>query len=99
MMQLIKVKEGRLHTKSSHGVGVTVAAGPPLLQVAVALGRHVPGYPDAGATVVHASRELVHRAGLVQAGQAPAVVLSSVTVVFNNYAAKRETLKLFLVND
>ena len=67
MMQLIKVKEGRLHTKSSHGVGVTVAAGPPLLQVAVALGRHVPGYPDAGATVVHASRELVHRAGLVEA--------------------------------
>ena len=48
-------------------VGVTVAARPPVLQVAVTLGRDLAWYPDAAASVGHACAEIFDTGGLVEA--------------------------------
>ena len=56
-------------------VGVAVAAGPPVLQVAVALLRHLPRDADTATAVRHPGRELVDAGGLVGARQSPRVVL------------------------
>lgn len=57
-------------------VGVTVAAGSPVLQVAVTLGRHLPGNSDAAASIGHACAEVLDARGLVEASQPPLVILS-----------------------
>ena len=44
---------GGLYEELGDAVGVAVAAGPPVLQVAVALGRHLPRDPDTSTTVGH----------------------------------------------
>ena len=56
-------------------VRVTVAGWSPVLQVPVALLRHVPGDPDAAAPVGHPGTEVVDAGGLVQTGQPPLIVL------------------------
>merc|ERR1719150_901937 len=65
----------------SDRVRVTVAGGSPVLQVSVALLRHVPGDPDAAAPVGHPGTEVVDAGGLVQTSQSPLVVLAIVGVV------------------
>merc|ERR1719445_1693795 len=50
-----------LDDDAGDGVGVAVGAGPPVLEVPVARLGHVPGDPDGGAPVRHASREVVDR--------------------------------------
>ena len=105
------IKTGGLHDELGHGVGVAVAAGPPVLQVAITLeckdniivnmshrtdlGGHLPGNPDAGAPVGHARGELVHGGGLVEASQPPPVVLPLVRVIVNNMPAKKLLNSLF----
>ena len=59
----------------TYRVRVTVAGGSPVLQVSVALLRHVPGDPDAAAPVGHPGTEVVDAGGLVQTSQPPLVVL------------------------
>merc|ERR1719219_2543274 len=65
----------------SDRVGVAVAGRSPVLQVAVALLRHVPRDPDAAAPVGHPGTEVVDAGGLVQSSQPPLVVLPLVGVV------------------
>merc|ERR1719221_1272305 len=62
-------------------VRVTVAGGSPVLQVPVALLRHVPGDPDAAAPVGHPGAEVVDAGGLVQTSQPPLVVLPLVGII------------------
>ena len=56
-------------------VRVTVAGGSPVLQVSVALLRHVPGDPDAAAPVGHPGTEVVDAGGLMESSQPPLIVL------------------------
>ena len=81
-----------------HSIGVTVGGWTAVLKVALLLLANRAGDADAGTAVGHASRELVHGAGLVQAGQTPAVVLSTVRVVFDNMPAKSSYFNA-MIND
>merc|ERR1719219_978185 len=65
----------------SDRVGVAVAGRSPVLQVAVALLRHIPGDPDAAAPVGHPGTEVVDAGGLVESSQPPLIVLALVGVV------------------
>ena len=108
---MILVDAGGLNEELGDAVGIAVAAGPPVLQVAITLeckdtiivnmshrtdlGGHLPGNPDAGAPVGHARGELVHGGGLVEASQPPPVVLPLVRVIINNMPAKKLLNSLF----
>merc|ERR550517_2422075 len=65
----------------SNRVRVAVAGRSPVLQVSVSLLRHVPGDPDAAASVGHPGTEVVDAGGLVESSQSPLVVLSLIGVV------------------
>ena len=61
---------------NNHRVGIAVAGGAPVLQVAVALLGHVPRDPDAAAPVGNPGREVVDGGSLVSSGEPTLVVLA-----------------------
>merc|ERR550539_144707 len=70
------LKADGLHNDSSHPVGVAVGGGPPILQVAVPLLRHVTGNTDTATSISHASREVVNGRRLMGPGQTPFIILA-----------------------
>lgn len=63
------------------GIGITVAAGPPVLQVALLILGDAAGNANADVPIGHPGAEVVDAAGLALPGQSALVVLPSTWVV------------------